>query len=387
MHLSLGKLGSLLYLLFLSLWRQWRRRLEVDQYEWRCVRAADKLDGSYGFQPDRGLSASSQKSLDDACILHWVYVSVCNERKFHNEIPSVFDGLSNNFWNHDGIWVSASSLMRLGMATRSKGARKRHHFRRFRFWLLCLLVPCACSDKSRKRQGRDLWRRPQVLPSFSCIECKPTWTLTSFLKVPKFFRFLAIIWLVLGTCGILLVRKNPDFAESKTATFSSQLTFKEGLRTRIFWAIFFMDFCSIFPLFLISQIWKTVGLQLGGMDDYTLTIIGSLGSIANGLSRIFWGPVQDKTSFLFVYRTILVIELIVCLSLYWAVHVSPLVYMIVIFCAFICLGAHFVMFPGLIIKVFGMKAGGQLYSILYIAYGTTSILGLVVYKTVAHYLG
>jgi MFS family permease len=123
------------------------------------------------------------------------------------------------------------------------------------------------------------------------------------------------------------------------------------------------------------------------MDDYTLTIIGSLGSIANGLSRIFWGPVQDKTSFLFVYRTILVIELIVCLSLYWAVHVSPLVYMIVIFCAFICLGAHFVMFPGLIIKVFGMKAGGQLYSILYIAYGTTSILGLVVYKTVAHYLG
>ena len=45
------------------------------------------------------------------------------------------------------------------------------------------------------------------------------------------------------------------------------------------------------------------------------------------------------------------------------------------------------MFPGLIIKVFGMKAGGQLYSILYIAYGTTSILGLVVYKTVAHYLG
>jgi hypothetical protein len=61
--------------------------------------------------------------------------------------------------------------------------------------------------------------------------------------------------------------------------------------------------------------------------------------------------------------------------------------MIVIFCAFTCLGAHFVMFPGLIIKVFGMKAGGQLYSILYIAYGTTSILGLVVYKTVAHYLG
>lgn len=123
------------------------------------------------------------------------------------------------------------------------------------------------------------------------------------------------------------------------------------------------------------------------MDDYTLTIIGSFGSIANGLSRMFWGPVQDKKSFTFVYRTILALELIVCLTLYWAVHVSPFVYTIVIFCAFNCLGAHFVMFPGLIIKVFGMRAGGQLYSILYVAYGSTSILGLVVYKMVDNYLG
>jgi len=51
-------------------------------------------------------------------------------------------------------------------------------------------------------------------------------------------------------------------------------------------------------------------------------------------------------------------ELAVCLSLYWAVTVSPWVYMIVIFFSFVCLGAHFVMFPGLVLKVFGMKAGG-----------------------------
>lgn len=148
-----------------------------------------------------------------------------------------------------------------------------------------------------------------------------------------------------------------------------------------------MDFCSVFPLFLLAQIWKTVGLQVGGIDDYTLTLIGSLGSIANGLGRLFWGPVQDKTSFLFVYKTVLSIELVVCLSLYWSVHVSPLLYAIIIFFGFMCLGAHFVMFPGLIVKVFGMRAGGQLYSILYIAYGATSILGLVVYKTTTHYFG
>jgi len=155
----------------------------------------------------------------------------------------------------------------------------------------------------------------------------------------------------------------------------------------MFWALFAMDFCSIFPLFLLSSIWKTVGLQVGGIDDYTLTLIGSMGSIANGLSRMFWGPVQDKTGFLFVYRTVLALELIVCLSLYWSVTVSPFVYMIVIFFGFVCLGAHFVMFPGIILKVFGMRAGGQLYSILYTAYALASILGLVVYKATTYYLG
>lgn len=90
---------------------------------------------------------------------------------------------------------------------------------------------------------------------------------------------------------------------------------------------------------------------------------------------------------MFVYKTVLAIELVVCLSLYWAVTVSPLVYAIVIFCAFVCLGAHFVMFPGIVLKVFGLKAGGQLYSILYIAYGSTAILGIVIYKTTAYYLG
>ena len=81
------------------------------------------------------------------------------------------------------------------------------------------------------------------------------------------------------------------------------------------------------------------------------------------------------------------IELVVCFLLYWAVTVSPWVYMMVVFMAFACLGAHFVMFPGVILKVYGMKAGGQLYSILYTAYALASILGLVVFKLTTYYFG
>ena len=154
----------------------------------------------------------------------------------------------------------------------------------------------------------------------------------------------------------------------------------------MFWCLFIMDFCSVFPLFMLSSVWKTVGLHVGGIDDYTLTLIGSLGSVANGLSRVVWGPVQDATCFTFVYKTVLITEVLVCVSLYYAVKVSSFLYMIVVLLGFTCLGAHFVMFPGVIVKMFGMNAGGQLYSIMYIAYGMSSILGLIVYKTVSYYL-
>ena len=54
-----------------------------------------------------------------------------------------------------------------------------------------------------------------------------------------------------------------------------------------------MDFLTIFPLFYVSSVYKVMGMQLGGYDDKLLTWVGSIGSLANGLSRAVWGPLQD----------------------------------------------------------------------------------------------
>ena len=59
--------------------------------------------------------------------------------------------------------------------------------------------------------------------------------------------------------------------------------------------------------------------------------------------------------------------------------------MLVIMMGFTCLGAHFVMFPGVILKVFGIKAGAQLYSIMYTSYSISSVVGMIFYKTMSHY--
>ena len=74
-----------------------------------------------------------------------------------------------------------------------------------------------------------------------------------------------------------------------------------------------MDFLSIFPIYYLSSVFKVMGMELGGFDDLMLTTVGSFGSLANGLSRVILGSMQDKSGFSAIYRTILVLELFVCI--------------------------------------------------------------------------
>ena len=62
----------------------------------------------------------------------------------------------------------------------------------------------------------------------------------------------------------------------------------------------------------MSGHYKTMGLELSGsLDDYTLTVIGCAGSLANGASRVIMGPLQDKVGFSKIYCIILIIEFVV----------------------------------------------------------------------------
>jgi MFS family permease len=100
-----------------------------------------------------------------------------------------------------------------------------------------------------------------------------------------------------------------------------------------------------------------MGMEMGHFDDLTLTWIGSMGSIANGLSRIFWGPLQDLIGFKRIYAIVLSSELIVCVTITGAVQTSATLYSMIVILGFLCLGAHFVMFPGVVLKVYGLRAG------------------------------
>ena len=87
-----------------------------------------------------------------------------------------------------------------------------------------------------------------------------------------------------------------------------------------------------------------------------MTLVGSLGSVANGLSRIAWGSMQDKTGFVTIYRIVIAIELIVCSLLPYIVKTDKILYLIAVFAGYLCLGAHFVIVPNCINAIFGLKS-------------------------------
>ena len=82
----------------------------------------------------------------------------------------------------------------------------------------------------------------------------------------------------------------------------------EAFCQKQFYLVLLMDFLTMFPLYYLASVFKTMGMQLGHIDDVFLTWIGSLGALANGGSRIFWGPVYDKTGYRLIYMIVLAIE-------------------------------------------------------------------------------
>ena len=104
---------------------------------------------------------------------------------------------------------------------------------------------------------------------------------------------MAACWAVLGAIAVVLVRRNPSLKSEQLKTaqdFSDMLTLSEGIRHPQFQMLFVMDVCSIFTFMYMSSVYKTMAFQLGGgIDDLTLTIIGALGGLVNGGSRIVWG--------------------------------------------------------------------------------------------------
>ena len=129
----------------------------------------------------------------------------------------------------------------------------------------------------------------------------------------------------------------------------------------------------------MASVFKIFG-ESKNIDDYTLTLAGSLGAIFNGASRIFWATLQDKIGFKKVYFIVCLIQALVSSTIFFIADANKYLYVVWVCLSYLCLGAQFSIFPTACAYIFGMKSGGQIYSFMFTAFGLSSLSGFFVAK-------
>ena len=186
-------------------------------------------------------------------------------------------------------------------------------------------------------------------------------------RVPMMFVVLGSCYLVITVIGLLLIKDRKLEEQHESEAF----TVKNSLGTVQFFQIFFGTLLSgMAGLYAIAS-FKTIGLNIGYGDGF-LTVVGSLGSFCNGISRLLWGILIDKASYKTTYMSILGLQICVCMTFSM---VSEYQYLFLLWvCAFTaCLGGHYTVLPPISVRLFGKVNGLRVYAFVIFSMGLASI--------------
>jgi MFS family permease len=113
-------------------------------------------------------------------------------------------------------------------------------------------------------------------------------------------------------------------------------------------------------------------------DDSFLTLVGSMGAVANGGTRYFWGLLHDKKGFKFCYYIALGLNIVTALTID-LIKKNKVCFLIWYMVTLGALGGHFNCFPVVFSHLYGIKTGGKVYSFVFSAFGISTILGVLMY--------
>ena len=107
-----------------------------------------------------------------------------------------------------------------------------------------------------------------------------------------------------------------------------------------------MAFCSMFFCIYIISTYKIYGSS-EDIDDFTLTMAGSLGAVANASSKLMCGILVDKYGFKKVYWAVLGVQVVISSTIFFIVKTNKYLYVIWVLIAHVELGSHYSLFPTL----------------------------------------
>jgi MFS family permease len=219
-------------------------------------------------------------------------------------------------------------------------------------------------------------------------------------------RTLSYIWMVFVAISVCLISRKPKdrvdhclkriemqkkFSENQLDDNQEEIrSLKYCFYSLRFWQYFsLMLLCNFFPTFF-NYTYKTYGEDKAlhkPINDLTLSWAASIGSgLVNGMSRLTCGWLNDKFSFRHIMMVLMSIEVLVAVSVYWVVEIVP-IYFLCVLLNYFAGGGLFAVFPNSVTRLFGLRVGPQIYSVILLASILSSTLNLVMVDVLLDSMG
>lgn len=122
--------------------------------------------------------------------------------------------------------------------------------------------------------------------------------------------------------------------------------------------------------------------EYGGLyikDDYYLSLLGSIGSVGNGVFRMFWGVLMDILPFRKLKYIMIAIFIVSCITIKWAAQeqASYLITVLVVYGAY---GGLYSIYPTQTVRMLGRQLGPRLYYITFLGFSSGAILQYLAHK-------
>lgn len=154
---------------------------------------------------------------------------------------------------------------------------------------------------------------------------------------------------------------------------------KVGLKSKAFMQIAIMAFgCSIVNYFM-NSVWKDFYRMKFDVTDDKMSLMLTLGGLANSLSRLIAGFLMQYFPFKIVFLGLVTLALFTCITINIFVQ-SYFVGLIYLFFVFIGIGTQVTIFPTITTKVFGSTVGPKIYPFVYLCFSMANLFQYFILK-------
>lgn len=122
--------------------------------------------------------------------------------------------------------------------------------------------------------------------------------------------------------------------------------------------------------------------EYGGLfikDDQFLSLLGSIGSVTNGLFRVILGATLDRLSFRKIMLLNVIVFIISCSTVVWSVK-EEATYFITVVLTYGCYGSLFSIFPTQTVRILGKVIGPKMYFITFGGFSLGSVIQYLLHK-------